>query len=142
MTPKDHLAAGTTWKCWSLKALSNKPYPSPVNLLITSIESQKCLKIKNCQPHEISPKACSIEFENFRIRNHWKKWKFTLIHVSANSIHFNEAKINTYICPRCNFFVPKKWPYIYLLCVTYLSLWDQNFFFIETSFQNIYIFCI
>ena len=44
MTPKDHLAASTTWKCWSLKALSNEHYPSPVGLLITSTESQKCWK--------------------------------------------------------------------------------------------------
>ena len=52
MTPNHHLAAGTTWKCWSLKALSNKPYPSPVNLLITSIKSQKCFQ-KICQLHKM-----------------------------------------------------------------------------------------
>ena len=52
MTPKDHLAAGTTRKVVVLKDLSNKPYPSPVNLLITSIKSQKCFQ-KICQLHKM-----------------------------------------------------------------------------------------
>ena len=51
-TPKDHLAAGTTRKVVVLKDLSNKPYPSPVNLLITSIKSQKYFQ-KICQLHKM-----------------------------------------------------------------------------------------
>ena len=44
MIPKDHLAAGTTRKVVVLNDLSNAPYPSPENLILTSIESQKCFE--------------------------------------------------------------------------------------------------
>ena len=52
MTSKDHLAAGPTWKVVVLKDLSNKPYPSPVNLLITSIKSKKYFQ-KICHPKKM-----------------------------------------------------------------------------------------
>merc|ERR1711888_422389 len=52
MTPKDHLAAGTTRKVVVLKDVSNKPYPSPVKLLVTSIKSQNYFQ-KICQLHKM-----------------------------------------------------------------------------------------
>ena len=58
MTPKDHLAAGPTRKVVVLKDLSNKPYPSPENLLITSIKSKKYFQ-KICHLQKNVPsKAC------------------------------------------------------------------------------------
>ena len=41
MTPKDHLAAGPTRKVVVLKDLSNRTYPNPELLLITSLKSKK-----------------------------------------------------------------------------------------------------
>ena len=41
MTPKDHLAAGSTRKVVVLKDLSNGTYPNPELLLITSLKSKK-----------------------------------------------------------------------------------------------------
>ena len=101
----------------------------------------KVLKIKKlstpwnfCWKHVVS-NSNMFELDTIKKKIHH------LMHVVSNSIHFNEAKINTYICPRCNFFVPKKWLYIYLLYATYLSLWDQNFFFYWDFFSKyIYFF--
>ena len=42
MTPMIGNYIGTTRKVMFLKDLFNKPYPIPVNLLITSTETQKC----------------------------------------------------------------------------------------------------
>ena len=49
----------------SLKALSNGTYPSPVNLLITSPEAQKCFQPKLSTPMLICVNACSIELDTF-----------------------------------------------------------------------------
>ena len=64
MTPKDHLAASTTWKCWSLKALSNEPYPSPVNLLITFPARACAGTLKMATPADF-PKRIMCDFESF-----------------------------------------------------------------------------
>ena len=41
MTPKDHLAAGTTAKVVVLKDLSNRTYLNLANLKLTFIETKK-----------------------------------------------------------------------------------------------------
>ena len=99
MTPIIVNYIGTTRKVVFLKDLSNKPYPSPVNLLITSIESQKCYQWKN-----VNSMKCNfmylesmyyeletfLEIENFTIC--WTEWKSVHMHVLWISDTYIEVK--------------------------------------------------